>query len=145
MDDVALAHEQADFRHVYEFHTRWGDLDPQGHVNNVRFLGILEEARLEMFHSDPVRKGEEPVRGMVISRHEVDYKWPLKFSVHPYRVETWVSEARAASFRLIHEIRDDERVYVRAASSIVAFDVEVERIRRFTPVEQEFIRRYLPA
>lgn len=136
---------ESERRHVYEFHTRWGDLDPQGHVNNVRFLGILEEARLEMFHADPVRKGEEPVRGMVISRHEIDYKWPLKFSVHPYRVETWVTEARAASFTLSYEVRDDARVYVEATSAIVAFDVEGERIRRFSPVEQDFIRRYLPS
>ncbi|RAY11820.1 acyl-CoA thioesterase [Actinomadura craniellae] len=133
----------ADFRHVYEFHIRFGDIDSQGHVNNVKFLGYLEDARLEMFHGDPVRKGEQPVRGMVVFRHEIDYKLPLLPSVHPIRVETWVTEARAASFKLAYEVRDNENVYATAISTLAAFDVEGNRLRRFTPEEREFIGRYL--
>ncbi|MEU6039126.1 thioesterase family protein [Actinomadura sp. NPDC047616] len=135
---------EAGFRHVYEFHIRFGDIDSQGHVNNVKFLGYLEDARLEMFHGDPVRKGEEPVRGMVVARHEIDYVRPLLPSVYPVRVETWITEARAASFTLAYEVRDDEHVYARAVSVMVAFDVEAGRLRRFTPREREFIARYRP-
>ncbi|WP_067817930.1 acyl-CoA thioesterase [Actinomadura kijaniata] len=134
----------AEFRHVYEFKIRFGDIDSQGHVNNVKFLGYLEDARLEMFHGDPVRKGEEPVRGMVISRHEIDYRTPLLPTVWPIRVETWVTEARAASCRLAYRVCDDDHVYAEATSTIVAFDVEGNRLRRFTPYEREFIGRYLP-
>lgn len=133
----------AEYRHVYEFHIRFGDIDSQGHVNNVKFLGYLEDARLEMFHGDPVRKGERPVRGMVISRHEIDYRHPLLPTVYPIRVETWVTEARAASFKLAYEVRDDEHVYAEAVSTLVAFDVEANRLRRFTPEEREFIGRYV--
>ncbi|MFC4911367.1 acyl-CoA thioesterase [Actinomadura gamaensis] len=132
----------ADFRHVYEFHLRFGDIDSQGHVNNVKFLGYLEDARLEMFHSDPVRKGEEPIRGMVVARHEIDYVTPLLPTVDPIRVETWITQARAASFTLAYEVRDDENVYARATSVLVAFDVENNRLRRFTPYERDFIARY---
>ncbi|MBW8484199.1 acyl-CoA thioesterase [Actinomadura parmotrematis] len=133
----------ADFRHVYEFKLRFGDIDSQGHVNNVKFLGYLEDARLEMFHGDPVRKGEEPVRGLVISRHEIDYKVPLGPTVYPVRVETWVTEARAASCRLAYEVRDDETVYATATSTLVAFDVTAGRLRRFDPHERELLRRFL--
>ncbi|WP_030171105.1 acyl-CoA thioesterase [Spirillospora albida] len=133
----------AEYRHVYEFNIRFGDIDSQGHVNNVKFLGYLEDARLEMFHGDPVRKGEEPVRGMVISRHEIEYRSPLLPTVYPIRVETWVTEARAASFTLAYEVRDDENVYATAMSKLVAFDVEAGRLRRWTPHEREFIGRYL--
>src|SRR3954454_10246506 len=91
---------EAEYRHVYEFNIRFGDIDSQGHVNNVKLLGYLEDARLEMFHGDPVRKGEEPVRVMLISRHEIDCRLPLLPTVYPIRVETWVTEARAASFKL---------------------------------------------
>lgn len=134
----------AEYRHVYEFKIRFGDIDSQGHVNNVKFLGYLEDARLEMFHGDPVRKGEEPVRGMVIARHEIDYLRPLLPTVYPIRVETWVTEVRAASFKLAYEIRDDEQVFAAATSTLVAFDPENNRMRRFTPYEREFISRYLP-
>jgi acyl-CoA thioester hydrolase len=133
----------AEYRHVYEFNIRFGDIDSQGHVNNVKFLGYLEDARLEMFHGDPVRKGEEPVRGMVVSRHEIDYLFPLTGVIYPIRVETWVTEARAASFKLAYEVRDDERVYARATSTLVAFDPEQGRLRRFTPKEREYISRFL--
>ncbi|WP_245667695.1 acyl-CoA thioesterase [Actinomadura macra] len=134
---------EAEYRHVYEFSIRFGDIDSQGHVNNVKFLGYLEDARLEMFHGDPVRKGEQPVRGMVISRHEIDYLLPLLPTVYPIRVETWVTQARAASFTLAYEVRDDENVYATATSTLVAFDVAANRLRRFTPEEREFIGRYI--
>ncbi|MCW2937820.1 MAG: thioesterase superfamily protein [Actinomycetia bacterium] len=133
----------AEYRHVFEFHTRFGQVDSQGHVNNCHFLTYLEDARLEMFHSDPVRKGEPPIKGMVIARHEIDYKRPLMWSVDPYRVETWVTEVRAASFKLAYEVRDDEHVYVQATSTLVAFDVQAERLRRFTTEERTFVQRYL--
>jgi acyl-CoA thioester hydrolase len=133
----------AEYRHVYEFRLRFGDIDSQGHVNNVKFLGFLEDARLEMFHGDPVRKGEKPIRGMVISRHEIDYRLPLLPTVYPIRVETWVTEARAASFKLAYEVRDDDHVYAEAMSVLVAFDPEANRLRRFTGEEREFIGRYL--
>lgn len=141
MDDVEL--RPADYRHIYEFRVRYGDIDSQMHVNNVKFLGYLEDARLEMFHADPIRKGEEPVKGMVISRHEIDYLKPLAGILDPIRVETWVTEVRAASFKLAYEVRDDENVYATATSTLVAFDVEANRLRRFTPEEREFIGRYL--
>jgi acyl-CoA thioester hydrolase len=142
MEDIATL-PVAVQRHVHEFRIRFSDIDSQGHVNNCRFLTYLEDARLEMFHADPVRNGEPPVRGMVIARHEIDYRRPLMFDIEPLRVETWVTEAGAASFRLAYEVRDDEHVYATAASLIVAYDVEAVRPRRFTRQERDYIGRYL--
>src|SRR5690606_40161919 len=68
---------------------------------------------------------------------------PLLPTVYPIRVETWVTELRAASFKLAYEVRDDDNVYAEATSTLVAFDVEANRLRRFTPKEREFIGRYL--
>lgn len=133
----------ADRRHVYEFRIRFSDIDSQGHVNNCRFLTYLEDARLEMFHADPVRKGEPPVRGMVIARHEIDYRRPLLFGIDPVRVETWITDAGAVSFELAYEVRDDQHVYATASSVVVAYDVQAIRPRRFTPQEREYIGRYL--
>ncbi|GAB3275758.1 thioesterase family protein [Actinocorallia lasiicapitis] len=147
MDDTATLPAKQDtarsFRHVYEFHIRFGDIDSQMHVNNVKFLGYLEDARLVMFHADPILAGLEPVRGMVVSRHEIDYKVPLQGVIHPIRVESWVTDLRAASFKLSYEVRDDENVYATATSTLVAFDVENARLRRYTPAEREYISRFL--
>ena len=36
----------ADFRFYHPIEVRYGDLDPQGHVNNARYLTYLEQARI---------------------------------------------------------------------------------------------------
>jgi hypothetical protein len=76
-------------RHVHEFHVRFGDIDVLGHVNNCRYLTYLEDARISMFRLDLIREGREPLKGLVVARHEIDYKRPLLFGPDPVRVETW--------------------------------------------------------
>jgi acyl-CoA thioester hydrolase len=71
------------------------------------------------------------------------YRLPLLPSVYTIRLEKWVTDARAASFTLAYEVRDDEYVYAEATSTLVAFDVAANRLRRFTPEEREFIGRYV--
>ena len=36
----------SDFRFYYPIEVRYGDLDPQGHVNNAKYLTYFEQARL---------------------------------------------------------------------------------------------------
>jgi acyl-CoA thioester hydrolase len=129
-------------RHVHEFQVRFGDIDVLGHVNNCRYLTYLEDARVSMFRLDPMREGREPLKGLVVARHEIDYKRPLLFGPEKVRVETWVTELRAGSFSLAYEIRDDEYVYVRASSVIVAYDLENTRARRLEDDELAFLKRY---
>ena len=95
-----------------------------------------------MFRLDPQREGREPLRGLVVARHEIDYHRPLLFGPDPVRVETWVTDLRAGSFSLAYEVRDDEHVYVRATSVIVAYDIEKSRARRFAEDELAFLREY---
>ncbi len=129
-------------KHVHEFHVRFGDIDSFGHVNNCRYMTYLEDARVSMFYTDPVRQGLPRLRGLVIARHEIDYARPLLFGPDPVRVETWVTHLRGASLRLAYEVRDDEHVYARAASTVVAYDVEEGRTRRFTDEEKAFLETY---
>ena len=35
-------------RHIYHCPLRWADLDVLGHVNNVRYVDYLQEARVDM-------------------------------------------------------------------------------------------------
>jgi acyl-CoA thioester hydrolase len=129
-------------RHVHEFHVRFGDIDVLGHVNNCRYLTYLEDARISMFRLDLIREGREPLKGLVVARHEIDYKRPLLFGPDPVRVETWVTEVRAGSFALAYEIRDDERVYAKASSVIVAYDLDKAGARRLGEDEIAFLKTY---
>ena len=129
-------------RHVHEFHVRFSDIDSLGHVNNCRYLTYLEDARVSMFFTDPMREGREQMRGLVVARHEIDYKRPLLLGPDPVRVETWVTDLNAASFTLEYVVCDDEHVYARASSLIVAYDVEAGRARRLTRDERAFLDAY---
>lgn len=130
-------------RHVHEFQVRFGDIDVLRHVNNCRYLTYLEDARIAMFRLDLIREGREPLEGLVVARHEIAYKRPLTLRPEPVRVETWVTELRAASFEVAYEVRDDEHVYAKATSIIVAYDVEESRARRLTDRECAFLKTYL--
>ncbi|MFB9881364.1 acyl-CoA thioesterase [Planobispora siamensis] len=129
-------------RHVFPRAVRFADIDSLGHVNNVRYFDYLEDARLAMFHIDPHREGLDPFRGLVIARHEIDYRRPLTFRPDPVRVETWVSEIRPVRFTLDYEIRDDHEVFVHARSVLVAYDVQKSAPRRLNEDELAYLRRF---
>ncbi|MEV4092361.1 acyl-CoA thioesterase [Streptosporangium saharense] len=129
-------------RHVFLRAVRFADIDSQGHVNNVRFLDYLEDARLEMFHLDLHREGGEVFSGLVVARHEIDYRRPLTFRADPVRVESWVTEIKPVKFVLAYEILDDETVFVRARSVLVAYDVEKARPRRLEQHELDYLERF---
>ncbi|WP_336210038.1 acyl-CoA thioesterase [Nonomuraea sp. LPB2021202275-12-8] len=122
---------------------RFADIDSQGHVNNVRFFDYLEDARLGMLHVDPYKAGDAPFKGLVVARHEIDYRRPLGFRAEPVRVETWVTELRPVRFTLQYEIRDDEELYVTAKSVLVAYDVERAAPRRLAAGELSYLRRFV--
>ncbi|GLU47926.1 thioesterase [Nocardiopsis ansamitocini] len=115
-------------------HIRFADLDPLNHVNNVRMLTYLEDARVSFLRWDV--DGGPPFGSLVVARHEVDYVRPLQLRREPVRVETWVTEVKNASFTLEYEILDDDHVYLRARSVLVGFDLETQAIRRLGEEER---------
>ncbi|WP_343046177.1 thioesterase family protein [Nonomuraea typhae] len=130
-------------RHIFPRMVRFADIDSQGHVNNVRFFDYLEDARLGMLHIDPYKAGDAPFKGLVVSRHEIDYRRPLTFRADPVTVETWVTEVRPVRFTLEYEIRDADEVFVTARSVLVAYDVDRGAPRRLEDDELAYLHRYL--
>jgi acyl-CoA thioester hydrolase len=129
--------------HVHLAHIRFADLDPLNHVNNVRMLTYLEDARISFLQWDADDGDGRLFGGLVVARHEVDYVHPLLLRREPVRVETRVTEVRNASFSLAYEIRDDDRVYVRARSILVGFDLETQGVRRLTDPERAYLHTHL--
>jgi acyl-CoA thioester hydrolase len=114
-------------------------MDAYGHVNNVVFLRYLEEARIDFLF----RPDKDFRQGSVVARHEIDYKRQLVHRHEPVDIELWVTEVRAASFTLGYEVKDGDRIYVRASTVIVPFDFEAQRPRRITAEERAFLREYM--
>jgi acyl-CoA thioester hydrolase len=121
-------------------------MDAYGHVNNVVFLTYLEEARVDMLfvHAGDEAATEKLASGIVVARHEIDYKAPLVFRPEPVPIELWVSRLGNASFTIGYEVKDDDGpLYVRASSVLVPYDVEAGRPRRVSDVERGALQRFL--
>jgi len=96
----------------------------------------------------PVQGGEELAEGVVVVRHEVEFVHPLVFRSEPVRIETWVTDVRAATFTMAYEILDEtpegeRRVYARARSVLTPFVFAQERPRRISAEEREVLERFL--
>ena len=95
---------------------RWADMDMLGHVNNVRYLDYVAEAREDLFSGLPA--GRAPV-----TRHQVEFAAPLVFRRRPILVDSWFTEVTDTSVSLAHEVYDapedadgERTVYLRASS-----------------------------
>jgi acyl-CoA thioester hydrolase len=135
-------------RHLYHCPMRWADLDLLGHVNNVVYVDYLQEARVDMFRVNaPDSRSEDLAEGVVVVRHEVSYRTPVLFSFEPVKIETWVTEIRAASFTMAYEIFDDsgaERVvHLRASTVLTPYIFNTERPRRLRPEERAALQPFL--
>lgn len=120
---------------------RWSDMDSFGHVNNAVFLRILEEARIQAFLG---KRGEGDGSlmdtGVLVARHEIDYSAPLKYREEPIMVHMWLTTLGGASFDMQYEVTDGPelekpKVYARAESTLVMFDLAAQRARRIRDSE----------
>jgi acyl-CoA thioester hydrolase len=136
-------------RHRYDCPLRWADLDLLGHVNNVKYVDYLQEARSALLRDCLRAAGVERHEGdaYVVVRHEVGFRAPLMFSPAPVAIESWVSDVRPASFTLDHEVfaEDDEgvrTVYLRARTVLAPFQQAEARPRRITDLERAALAPY---
>jgi acyl-CoA thioester hydrolase len=81
-------------------------------------------------------------RGLVVHSHEIAYRRSVVYDAEPLEVQVWVSGVRAASFRCHYELFDHGRLAVTGSTVLVPFDFALERPRRLTTEEKEFLARY---
>ncbi|QKE85371.1 thioesterase family protein [Arthrobacter sp. NEB 688] len=124
-------------RYVVEVPLRWSDMDAYGHVNNVQYLRLLEDARVigfrEWFPDRPTLLDE----GIVVSRHAIEYRAPLTYRPEPVEVDMWVTRVHGAGFDLGYLVRDPAAVgdaeYAVAETGLVLYDFASARPRRLEP------------
>jgi acyl-CoA thioester hydrolase len=118
-------------------------MDAFGHVNNARFLTLFEEARVALMFIGAREHGLTSFeRGVVISRHEVDYLRPVDYT-DPVRIELWLEEIRPSRFVIGYELFEGDQVASRARSVCVPFDLANGRPRRLSGPEREFLTPWL--
>jgi acyl-CoA thioester hydrolase len=118
---------------------RWSDMDAYGHVNNVQFLRLLEDARVIGFEDWFGQDRSVLSEGILVARHEIEYLAPLLFRVPPIVVEMWATKIGGAGFDLAYEVRDgrpsadggeEDAVYARAETTLVLYDFATSTPRR---------------
>lgn len=122
---------------------RWSDMDAYGHVNNVQYLRLLEDARVhalrDWFPADsaPLR------RGIVVTRHEIEYRRTLGYRPEPVRIDMWVTRLHGAGYDIGYVVREpdeaDPAVYAVAESTLIFFDMATEASRRMSAQERELL------
>ena len=132
----------ADAPHPYAAHValRWSDMDAYAHINNVQFLRLLEDARVIAFRDWFDQDRSLLDEGVLVSRHEIEYRRPLGFRHEPIRVEMWVSRVGGAGFDVAYVVRDPEElgdtVYAVAETELALYDFGSAAPRRMRPQER---------
>jgi acyl-CoA thioester hydrolase len=110
--------------HTIPLQLRFGDEDSYGHVNNVRFLQFLEDARVQLM-GRPQPQGSfmdliDPDHYTLVGRQEIEYRAPLNFSTTPAAVDLWVTAVGGSSFDLGYAVRDQVAPEGSTTSAIAA-------------------------
>ena len=112
------------FHFHYPIEIRYSDLDPQGHVNNARFLTYFEQARVNyLINLGLFSKDQSFLEiGIIIAEATITFKAPVYFGTQA-RVGVRVSRLGTKSLTMEYEMADAAgTVYATGSTAIVTFD-----------------------
>ena len=126
---------------------RWDDLDAFGHLNNAKYLTLIQEARFQWSYVDGKVRAEAPTLiEMVVGRAEVDFIAPIYEGGRFYDVTLWVESIGNSSFTLGYEVLGDNGVvHARVKTVQVAVSMETKKSRPLSDEERAFLNSYLKA
>ncbi len=127
---------------------RWSDMDAYGHINNVQYLRLLEDARIDAFEAWFGDRGSLLGRvGVVVARQEIEYLHQMSFRRAPVRIAVWVSRIGGASFDLAYEIGDDagagDEAYARAETTLATVDLAAGQVRAIPKEDRAVLTAHL--
>jgi acyl-CoA thioester hydrolase len=113
------------FRFTIPIEVRYGDLDPQGHVNNARHLTYFEQARLQyLIHVGLFGRDQSFLDlGVILAEARVTYRAPIYLG-QDVHIGTRTSRIGGKSLTLEHSIFDGANQNELASGSVilVAYD-----------------------
>lgn len=117
---------------------RWSDMDAYGHVNNVAFVRLLEDARVYALRDWFGHDRDLIEDALLVVRQEIDYLAPLTFDYRPARITMGCSRISGASFDIGYAVGQPERdvTYAIAEVTLVAYDLQRSTPRRLTETER---------
>ncbi len=116
---------------------RYGDLDPQWHVNNARYLTFLEQARLAYLQELGLFDGNQFLDfPLIVADIHIRYLAPI---MPNQAIHVWITTETIGNKSLVftYEIRDDasQQVLAAAETIMVRFDYHQQQT---VPVSAEW-------
>jgi acyl-CoA thioester hydrolase len=119
----------ADYRFSIPITVRYGDLDPQWHVNNARFLTYYEQARLSYLVHLGLFNGEDFFNlGMIVADVHIAYLAPIQM-LEKIKVQMRVSRLGNKSMNMEFAIVNEETGEVKSTAEfvMVAYDYNAQK------------------
>lgn len=121
----------SDFPHHTADIVRFGDLDPQGHVNNAVFATYFESGRVALFRDPDLGIGVDNAT-YVLVRQEIDFlrelHWPADVVIG-----TGLAARGRSSFTLAQAVFAGENCAAAARATMVMLDATTRRPRPLPP------------
>lgn len=117
------------FRFCHPVSVRYADLDPQGHVNNARYLTYLEQGRAAYLIHLGLWDGQSFLDlGIVLATAEVTYRTPIRLG---QEVHVWVRIARIGqkSMDMVYILEEAQtgQIFAQASTVLVTYDYRHEK------------------
>ncbi|MFW0784587.1 thioesterase family protein [Gordonia sp. CPCC 206044] len=137
---------RTDAGYVVKVPVRWSDMDVFAHINHARMVTLIEEARIPWLFYDE-RPTASLREGCVVADLHVKYREQVRHDEGPIAVTMFVTQLRAVDVTVGYEVRPRDadpadKPAVVASTQLVAFDVEAQRLRRFTPAEKDYLASF---
>jgi acyl-CoA thioester hydrolase len=133
------------YRFAHPIEVRYGDLDPQGHLNNAKYLTYFEQARIQyLIHLGLFRPGQSFLEiGIILAEARVTFLQPVHFG---QSVEVCVRVTRLGnkSFEMEYLLRDRQthEELARGSSIQVTYDYHTAQTIPIPPTWRQAIAEF---
>lgn len=114
----------SDYRYYHPIEVRYGDLDPQGHLNNAKYLTYMEQGRISYFKHLGLWSSESFMDlGVILAEIRITFHAPIMFG-QPVRVGVRTSRLGNKSLNMEHRLEDMQtgQEFTVGSSVLVAYD-----------------------
>ena len=110
----------SEFKFFHPMEVRYGDLDPQGHLNNAKYLTYFEQARVHYFTALGLFSRDQSFMdiGVIIADIHIRYRAPVFWGM-PVKVGVRTSRIGGKSITLEQSIVDDATGQLCASGTVI--------------------------
>lgn len=134
-----------DYNFTHPIEVRYGDLDPQGHLNNAKYLTYFEQARIHYFQHLGLRKSNISFMdiGVILADVHITYREPVMFGMDiavGVRVTRLGNRSFDVAQAVIDRARNKEMAYAKLV--VVCFDYHTGQTTPIPPLWRETLSRF---